>query len=137
MRERQLIDAIHRRLPKALHKQSMTSASLTYNGTPDCYYDGPKSDLWVEYKRVDHLPRDGILIPECTDLQKRWLARRWQNGKNAKVIVGLPTRHALKFEYPAQWEAGMRLVDARNLSYDEIAKWICDFCGCSFDRAVR
>lgn len=137
MRERQLIDAIHRRLPKSLHRQSMTLGSLTQNGTPDYYYDGPDSDLWIEYKQVNSIPRDGIVVPPLTQLQCKWLERRYRNGGNARVVVGLPDRRVLRFDDPAQWETGFHVADVLNHSYDEIAKWICDFCGCSFDRAAR
>lgn len=128
MRERQLIDAIHRRLPKTLHKQSMTSASLTHNGTPDYYYDGSTGDLWVEYKQLKAMPRNGMVEPFVllTEHQQRWILRRYKIGGNARIVVGLPNKAAVlaipkEGKFPAD----------NALSYDEIAKWICEFCGCS------
>lgn len=138
MRERQLIDAIHRRLPKSLHRQSLTMGAMTQNGTPDYYYDGPRRDLWIEYKQIDHIPRDKVVVPALTELQKRWLERRWKHGKNAKVVVGLPDKRALRFEYPAQYRGiSLNGVGGRSYSYDEVARWILDFCGCSSDQRPR
>lgn len=131
MRERQLIDAIHRRLPKTLHRQSMTMGSLTQNGTPDYFYDGPKSDLWIEYKQLRSIPRDFIIQAPLTELQRRWLNRRYKHGQNVRVVVGLLRHRAVILHYPAQFEQGISLIETGSLSYDEVARWISDFCGCS------
>lgn len=124
MRERQLIDAIHRRLPKSLHRQSMTLGSLTSNGTPDYYYDGPRSDLWVEYKQLKSMPRNKIV--DCgrllTPLQQQWIVRRHDNGKNAVVIVGLPNKTGLLLAEP--WWAPI----GESRSYNWLANWIIGFC---------
>lgn len=134
MRERQLIDAIHRRLPMSLFRQGMTGAAMTGNGVPDYYYDGPKSDLWIEYKQLKAMPRNGVVnaLALVTPLQSRWLHRRSRNGQNAAICVGLPNKRAVLFTEAFD---GTGLVthapatDAR--TYNEVAAWICDFCGCS------
>lgn len=86
----------------------MTSASMTTGGTPDYYYD-LELDLWVEYKALssdDSLP---ALIPERalpTVLQRAWLDRRFANGGNAVVAVGLKVKgraHGFLLETPEQW----------------------------------
>lgn len=128
MRERQLIDAIHRLLPKSLFRQGMTGAAMTGNGIPDYYYDGPKRDLWIEYKQLKAMPRDGNvrLHKLATPLQLAWLARRGANGANAYAIVGVPNKRALVFR---DYDAELPVEHAK--PYKEVAAWICAFCGCS------
>ena len=134
MKEKALIAAIRNRLPKTMHHQSMTSASLTHTGTPDQYYDGPISDLWVEYKQLQSMPRSGVVDAALllTPRQLRWVQRRSKHGQNAIICVGLPNTRALLFT--ERFDGGGLMLNqaVRNaLSYDEIAKWICEFCGCS------
>jgi hypothetical protein len=130
MRERQVIDAVNKRVPKTIHRQSMTSASLTANGTPDYYYDGPGGDLWVEYKSRSAMPRNGIVVPELTPLQLAWLERRYNHSlphvANAVVVVGLPNRTAVMMRLPTEWREGKHVRYARPL--EEIAAWITGFC---------
>lgn len=130
MRERQLIDAINKRVPKSIHRQSMTSASLTSNGTPDYYYDGPGGDLWVEYKMRSAMPRDGIVVPELTPLQLNWLERRFNNSRlhttNAVVVVGLPNRTAVLMQSPTEWRNGVNVNRYETL--EGLAAWITEFC---------
>lgn len=133
--ERRLIDAVHRNLPKSVHRQSNTMVSLTTNGTPDYYYDGEEGDLWVEYKALTAMPRSGIVVGDYTALQMRWLMRRWKHGKNAVGIVGLPNRTAVIQRGALELQEGTPVRDARPIK--EIAQWIFDFCGSSSDRRRR
>lgn len=82
---------IHPFLPTDVHREGM--ANPYRGGTPDNYYDGPKSDLWIEYKYVTKFPRVLDLLkpttkPHLTPLQQLWLDRRYDNGGNAAVIIG-------------------------------------------------
>lgn len=145
--------AINDKLPKfdeiqltGIHQQSNTFASLSHNGTPDHYYDGSKQDLWVEYKVLERMPRDGIVriapLPgvkkqprgRLSPQQRRWLLRRWERGRNAIVVVGLPNRTGVIIE-------GCNIDDENPASIDEaisikeIACWITDFCGASGSRS--
>lgn len=131
MRERQLIDAIHRRLPKTLFRQGMTGAAMTGNGVPDYYYDGPKSDLWIEYKQLKAMPRDGVVNAArlLTPLQTHWLQRRSMYGLNAIVCVGLPDKRALLFGETNNGRIVLHQHVREARTYDEVATWICDFCG--------
>jgi hypothetical protein len=110
------------------------------NGTPDQYYDGEKSDLWVEYKMLEHRPRSGVVrvIPqekrerrqgELSVLQEKWLMRRWEHGRNAAVMVGIPHKRTalvvIQIE-PAQWLGGTAICEATSVA--EAAKWIREFC---------
>lgn len=128
MREKDLIAAIHRRLRKDLHHQSMTSASLTHNGTPDQYYDGPVRDFWIEYKMLKSMPRKGVVIGAYTELQLRWMERRYDNSKhllhgpNVFGIVGLPNRSAVIQRTPTEWREGTPLSNA--ISLQEVSVWL-------------
>lgn len=129
--ERRLIDAIHRRLPvAAIHRQSMTGSTGAMNGTPDYYYDGKLglgSDLWIEYKALTAMPRNGIVVGALTALQLAWLKRRYRpKMPNAAVIVGLPNRKVALQRTPAEWENGTAVETA--ISLEEAAQWITDFC---------
>lgn len=126
MRERQLIAAVNRRIPKSIHHQSMTFGSRSCNGVPDRYYDGPKSDLWVEYKQLDAMPRSEIVIGAYTALQLQWMERRWRHGGNVVGIVGLPNRTAVVQTDPEQWRRGTPISAA--LPLKDISLWITDFC---------
>lgn len=137
MRESQFYRAVDAKLPKSIHRQSMTG--LTFNGTLDRYYDGTKADYWVEYKAWPSMPRDGtVCVKPTPDMPKsrpghlsaaqlRWLTRRWKTGKNAAVVVVLPNRTALILTQPKQWVEPVPITGA--VSIDEVAQWITACCG--------
>lgn len=81
--------AVLKKLPNQVHTQSMTMASLSHSGTPDQYLD-LHSDLWAEFKWNPGLPRVLDAGRMLSDLQKRWLYRRYAAGRNAVVVVGFP-----------------------------------------------
>jgi hypothetical protein len=114
MRESQLIETVHKFLPplNVLHRQSMTYSSLSHNGTPDRYYDGCAGDLWVEYKKLDSWPRDGLVggVDEkkagCyRPAQFAWMARRWKNGGNVWGVIFMPDKRAVIQRTPDEWMA--------------------------------
>jgi hypothetical protein len=127
MLEKQLIAAIVKRLPKHIHSQSMTGASTTTNGTPDRYFDGPLRDLWVEFKQLKAMPKNGVARGAYTPLQIAWMRRRWDNGGNVVGMVGLPNRRVCLQLLPSEWDGGMPVDEA--VSIEEAAAWIADFCG--------
>jgi hypothetical protein len=108
LKERAFIDAVHRHLPPSVFRQGMTMASMTTGGTPDYYYDF-QLDLWVEYKALSSNDALPALIPEKalpTSLQRAWLDRRFANGGNVLVAVGLKVKgrvHGFLLETPEQW----------------------------------
>jgi hypothetical protein len=139
-------DAIRKRLPlDKLHWQPMTGG-MNSNGTPDTYIDGPRSDLWIEWKELDHMPRDGIVrvAPKprvkkqprghLTHLQLAWLKRRFNNAQrqgysfqtNAAVVAFLPNKRALLMVTPEEWEYGAPVAGA--ITNEELAEWITNFC---------
>jgi hypothetical protein len=137
--EANLIAAI-KRLTKTLHQQSLTGASMAANGTPDRYYDGDRSDLWVEYKALTSIPRSGIVIGAYTQLQLAWMERRYKNEstfhtiygqpcKNVIGVVGLPNRTAVIQFTPKEWREGSPVTNARTIK--DVAAWIHAFCSLS------
>ena len=91
MKESAFRNAVHNKLPAAIHRQPMLAGEYGVAGTPDSYYDGIR-DLWCEYKVIrsdDYLPS---LVPTDsmpTAIQLKWLNRRYANGNNAIVMVGV------------------------------------------------
>lgn len=147
MIESGLITAIHRHIPKTQHSQSMTGASTTHNGTPDRYYDGPRSDLWVEYKMLDAMPRSKLVgfVSDSkrgcySSLQYEWMLRRYTNslnlphGPNQIGIVGLPNRTAVIQTTPTEWREGSSITNA--ISFREVALWVIAFTGPSLARSA-
>lgn len=129
MKERAFIDAVHRVLPKDIHRQSMTLGSQSFAGTPDYYYDW-MLDLWVEYKvlrKDDHFPR---VLPEDalpSELQRQWLGRRFAAGGNAVVAVGLKIKgraHGFLLETPDEWSTRhpMEWYKSRIMPVQELAQ---------------
>jgi len=147
MREKALYQAVDRRLPRTIFRQSMTGASLATNGLPDRYYDGLKADLWVEWKQFDHMPRGELVscAPKLgvkkqpkghlTQLQEMWLSRRNFVGNNAVVIAGLPNKTAVIMTRPNEWLGGVPIAEAKTI--EEIAAWICAFCGDACNQQSR
>lgn len=149
MVETGLVKAIHRHLPKDYYTHSNTLSSQTTTGIPDRYYDGEGCyDLWVEYKMLDAMPRDGIV--GRVDNKKRgcyrtrqyeWMERRWNNsydlphGPNVIGVIGLPNRKAVIQTTPTEWREGSSIASA--ISFKEVAAWIRDFCSPSSAPSVR
>ena len=140
MRESGLIKKINDRLPKSIHHQSMTGASLTHNGVTDQYYDGTNTDMWIEYKQLTAMPRSGMVggvdnkkQGKYRTLQFKWMRRRYENCIAAGVVpnvfgvIGLPNGRAVIQTLPRQWEHGCEISGA--LTIKEIADWITDFSG--------
>lgn len=125
--EKELYKAVDNRLPVSIHRQSMTGAAMTANGTPDRYYDGTRRDLWVEYKILKGIPRSGIVVGDYTKLQLAWLERRHKIGQNAIGIVGLPNRTAVLQCTPIEWREGSPIANAVPLK--DVAMWIESFVG--------
>lgn len=65
-------------------------------GVPDHYYSGPGGDLWIEYKYFP-TDRDSFDLtlptktPKLTRIQQHWLNSRHDEGREVRVIVGMPS----------------------------------------------
>ena len=111
MNEHSFTEAVVNKLPKDVHVQSMTMASLTHTGTPDRYIDLNR-DLWVEFKYAKTFGTKGYNVGEMvSERQKKWLKRRWDAGANAIVIVGVPSSDSkvarargFVLTHPSEWE---------------------------------
>jgi len=65
-------------------------------GVPDHYYSGAGGDLWAEYK---YFPTDRAKFdltrptktPKLTRVQQNWLNQRHDEGREVRVIVGMPS----------------------------------------------
>lgn len=136
MREKELYQAINRLLPKSIHHQSLTYGSISYGGTPDRWYEGEYDDLWVEFKMLRHMPKDGIVRGDYSAKQLLWMERRYHRPRwkdeilmigDVVGIVGLPDRTAVIQTTPKEWREG--IGHAAAMSLKEVAEWIIDFCG--------
>lgn len=90
MPETRFYTAIHKLLPKNLHREKMHNPYR--GGTADVWYSGTADDLWVEYKYVSKVPvKAPINIwKELSALQLQWLRGRYEEGRNVVVILGTP-----------------------------------------------
>lgn len=91
-------ESVHRHLPlpSLLHREKMSNPYR--GGTADHWYDGPKADLWIEWKFIVIPKRDGTVIslvngkqPILSTLQQDWLRERVANGRRVAVVVGSKT----------------------------------------------
>lgn len=127
MLEKQLIAAINRALPSDVYSHSNTYASMTGNGIPDRFYDGPGGSVWIEFKQLKSMPRSGMVVGAYTELQLQWMERRYRNSKHllptpdVAGVVGLPNRTAVIQRTPTEWREGTPLSTA--LPLKEIA-WV-------------
>lgn len=115
-----------------LYKHSNTYASLSGNGIPDHYFDGSR-DLWVEFKYVAAIPRNGLVggVDDkkrgCySTRQYRWMLRRHGNGRNAWGVVALPNRTAVIQTEPEEWLNKSSIRGA--VPWAEVAARISHYC---------
>ena len=88
MNEHSFIRSIHRKLPRGIYHWKIRDSFS--NGVPDCYYEGPKGSLWVEYKYIKKLPsrNSSKVTINLSELQKNWIQRAVTNNQNCAVVVG-------------------------------------------------
>jgi hypothetical protein len=126
--ENSFIAGIHKHLPVALHHEKMHNPYR--GGTADVWYSGKRADLWIEYK-YELLPaRATTLIPiDLSALQKLWLARRSNEGRNVAVIVGCQKGGVLFLE--ETWLTPLRMDEfvRRIVSRKDLANWILQQTG--------
>lgn len=94
--ENRFIASIHRLLdPKQVYV--MKNHNEYVGGVADCWYDGRRGDLWVEYKFLELPKRDSTIVdliggktPMLSQLQQEWLRQRVLNKRRVAVVVGTP-----------------------------------------------
>lgn len=126
--EATFISSIHRHLKHVGSIDAISMAGTYTNGIADVYYDGPKSDLWVEYKFVKQLPKKLDLLrlttsPCLSALQDHFLQRRDTNGHLAWVIVGC-TKGGIILRHAAVWTSVIEPFKFKLFSRKELANII-------------
>jgi hypothetical protein len=125
MSERQFKDNVNKKVQ--VHKQ--TTYTPYFRGTPDHWYSGNETDLWVEYKFVPRVPNELQWKSYLSKLQLRWCTERHSEGRNVWIIVGIASNVEgiiLKTPRSRLLKAG---IIKRLQRVDEIAHTINNFCG--------
>lgn len=88
--ETRYYSAIHKLLAKEVYREKMHNPYR--GGTPDVWYSGKTSDLWVEYKYLAKVPKVAAITMTnlLSPLQQEWLKGRFKEGRNVAVILGSP-----------------------------------------------
>ena len=116
--------AVHRLLPKEVYREKM--ANPYRGGTPDMWYSGDGSDLWVEYKYLPRIRKRGVVDAKklLTALQAQWLRDRFTEGRHVAVIVGCPVGGVilprLSWDEPLTVSLFLNLIRSR----PDVAQWI-------------
>ena len=122
--ENTFITGVHKYLPHdAPYHEKM--ANPYRGGTPDVWYSGDKSDLWIEYKYIEKLPVKVPVKIDLSQLQVLWLCNRHNEGRNLAVVVGSPEGCLLLTNL--EWERtdiSSTEFKERCMSRKELAAWI-------------
>jgi hypothetical protein len=89
--ENNFIASVHRHLPATVYR--MKNHNQYNGGIADCWYSGPKGDIWIEYKYAEVPKRPDTTINLCdtkflSALQQDWLQGRYSEGRSIAVILG-------------------------------------------------
>jgi len=130
--ENRLIKRVHDVLHPDVYREKMFNPMR--GGTPDVYYLGFRSSLWVEYKYLPKLP--SLIVPKLTPLQLAWLLRAYDRGQPVATIVGSPDGCVVSTT-PLEWKKGVRRDGAQVLSPKQVAEWIEAECGLEASEGSR
>lgn len=103
--ENRFIHRVHKHLPSKIYREKMHNPYR--GGTPDVWYSGGR-DCWIEYKWS--AKRSGLLIPDLSPLQTKWISDRTSEGRLVFVVVGSPTGAAWIHNLPTG-DDGTRYTD--------------------------
>lgn len=123
--ERRFINNVHRHIDPewCLWKQANTGI-MGYSGTPDYYYEGVGTAMWIEYKAVPgRFPLEIKLFDPkkpygLRPLQRRWVNRAHRNGVRAAVVLASEEGALIFIE--GAWENTMNVEDVRGCITDAI-----------------
>lgn len=112
------------------------------SGTPDVWYSGTADDLWVDYKYLTKVPKSAPIIVQkmLSQLQRLWLGRRYNEGRNVIVILGTPNGSWVYDKLSWDWPNGITPSElaAFGRTRKEVAEYIskrtmlsCDSSGSS------
>jgi hypothetical protein len=122
--ENRFLNLVHKHLPNTVYFEK--THNIYRGGTPDVYYEGPKTILWAEYKYLPKLPKTINLIgqktPPLSALQQRWLTRAQANNVNVAVIIGSPQGNFVLENL--SWKEPHPVDQLASMLVAEIASWI-------------
>lgn len=126
--ESRFIRSINKLLPSDIHSEGM--ANPYRGGTPDRYYEGCKSHLWVEYKYARDIPATWRTRDHVTALQKKWIRRAQKNNVPVVVIAGF-NKGGLVLINDMYWDVLMHRSDIKTklLPKQDLAAFIITHCG--------
>lgn len=115
---------VHKYLPTDLHHEKMNNPYSS--GTPDDWYSGSRSDLWVEYKFLPRTPQRAIVKPFelLSPLQRDWINKRYEEGRTVAVVVGCPDGGIILRDQEWEWEYTPQMFRDRLVPRKAIAQWI-------------
>lgn len=93
-----------------------------HRGIADAYYSGKKQDLWIEYKS-QIMTKKRRLTPRLSSLQRVWLRRQYELGRQVWVIILTDVGHYL-LKTPEEWERGPLPWDPCVTKYRHVAEAI-------------
>jgi hypothetical protein len=124
MTESQYTQAVHKYLPSWVYAWKINASFA--KGVPDAYYSSNKTDLWIEYKFLQSLPKKSKVVPNLSRLQLKWLQNRHKEGRNVAVVVGSPEGSFILTD-PIYWSEGFIPNSFKSHSKKEVALWIESF----------
>lgn len=122
--ESSFIQRINKNVSPEVYREKMHNPYR--GGTPDVWYSGTKSDLWVEYKFINKEIKHSFTA-DLSALQTRWLRKRFDEGRTVAVIVGYKGGGFI-FNMPDDWEAPHLLANTPFHSNTTISEWINNVC---------
>jgi len=124
MHESQRIRNLHKYLPSDLLVWKIQDT--WHRGVADCYYSGPKGDLWVEYKSQTRTKLTAMR-PRLSSLQLAWINKQSGFGRTVWVVVLTDDGHFI-LKDPADWERGISPGAVGLSSYKKVAAEITEHC---------
>lgn len=131
--EARFIRSINRLLPSDIYSEGM--ANPYRGGTPDRYYEGSRSHLWVEYKYIKTVPASWRIKDHVTALQIKWIRRAQKNHVPIAVIAGF-NKSGLILVEDMYWDMSLSRHDINRylLSKEKIVNFIINHCGSENDK---
>ena len=125
--ESSFIAGVHKHLPPGRRNPYWMKNHNVYTaGVWDIWYSGSRRSLWIEYKFIDRIPKDGIIIPKLSELQMQWGLDRQAEKQNLVVVIGTKTGGFI-LGHPNHWKNGLLASVNPIYTRKEIAEWIIDY----------
>ena len=121
MNESGFTQAIMKKLPKGIYKWKIMNSMQ--NGIPDCFFSGVAGDLWVEVKYISTPPKraNTDVSPKLSELQRKWLNDRYDEGRDVAVLLGSPSGNILLMD--KDWNNRIVMEDL-NQTRAQVVHWI-------------